>query len=332
MLALLAALGAAHAQDAVAIEVVRKGQLGQSQPALVVKANQEARQLNVSLSCGGKPISRGGPAAAGSSVTLPIELPAGSHRCKGSLSVELADGSAGEMPLSFEVEVLRPLGVAVARESIHLGDGRLAATLDRPARQVMVRAWNADGALLGEGTAPAQGVAAGQPIEVRFGTGADLARLEVIGTDADGFTSALDLFPWSYNIPHEDLIFASNSAQIDPAEAPKLQGALTEVNKVVARYGKLAPVKLYIAGYTDTVGDNAHNQALSEQRAASIARWFRAQGFSGPIAYQGFGERALALPTADGVDEARNRRALYVVAADEPAISAELPGASWKRL
>ena len=90
-------------------------------------------------------------------------------------------------------------------------------------------------------------------------------------------------------------------------------------------------VNLYVAGYTDTVGDAASNLRLSTSRAKSIAVWFQAQGFDGHIYYQGFGEKVLAVPTADNVDEAQNRRSLYVVAATPP-VSASFPGAQWTKL
>ena len=91
-------------------------------------------------------------------------------------------------------------------------------------------------------------------------------------------------------------------------------------------------IKLYLAGYTDTVGDGGGNQALSERRARSIAAWFRNRGFSGEIAFQGFGERGQAVQTGEGVDEARNRRAVYILAASPPPTSPGLPGSNWSRL
>ena len=70
---------------------------------------------------------------------------------------------------------------------------------------------------------------------------------------------------------------------------------------------------------------------LDAQRAEAIARYFKAHGVTVPIYYQGFGEDALAVPTADAVDEARNRRAVYVLA-NVPPRGAQFPRAQWKRL
>ena len=48
-----------------------------------------------------------------------------------------------------------------------------------------------------------------------------------------------------------------------------------------------------------------------------------------PIYYHGFGESILAIKTGDGVDEASNRRVLYIVTSDRPS---DLPSVSWKSL
>lgn len=328
----LAAAGPAHAEDAVKLEIVRKGQIGQSKPALIVRAQQAATALDVSLGCGAVKVARHGGATAGEAIRLDLDLAVGAHTCKGSLSVVLGDGSEGVMPLSFQVEVLRPLVITVDRDSVDLRRRELELSLDRSPGRIDIVAYDPDGQKIGGGTMPVSGVGPGSPVRVGWQSEGDTLRLEVVATDTDGFSSKLDLFPWSYAIPHEDVIFASNEAVVQPGETAKLKAAQGEVNTVVKRYGAFATVNLYIGGYTDTVGNPGHNQTLSEQRAQAIARWFKEQGFSGQIWYQGFGERGLAVPTADEVDEARNRRALYIVAADTPNITAEMPASSWKAL
>jgi outer membrane protein OmpA-like peptidoglycan-associated protein len=77
-------------------------------------------------------------------------------------------------------------------------------------------------------------------------------------------------------------------------------------------------LKLYIGGFTDTVGNASDNLKLSLTRAKSIAAYFRDKGIRGQIFYAGFGEKHLAVPTADSVDEARNRRAIYVITNTKP--------------
>ena len=143
-----------------------------------------------------------------------------------------------------------------------------------------------------------------------------------------GFTYS----PWFLDIPHEDVLFESNQDVIRPEEEPKLEATLRELRDVLDQYGSVVPVKLYIAGCTDTVGDKAHNRELSRRRARAIASWLRTHGFSAPIYYWGFGEDLPAVNTGDGVDEARNRRALYMVGANPPPSGSGIPSVVWKAL
>jgi outer membrane protein OmpA-like peptidoglycan-associated protein len=80
------------------------------------------------------------------------------------------------------------------------------------------------------------------------------------------------------------------------------------------------------------VGDGAYNMKLSRERARSIAGWFRKRGTHIPIAFEGFGETALAVSTADGVDEPRNRRVDYILSMDEPTMTTTGFRPAWKRV
>ena len=64
-----------------------------------------------------------------------------------------------------------------------------------------------------------------------------------------------------------------------------------------------------VVGHTDTVGSVAYNQALSEARAANVVGAMVGNGVNPAIiTASGRSELDLAVPTADGVREARNRR------------------------
>ena len=72
--------------------------------------------------------------------------------------------------------------------------------------------------------------------------------------------------------------------------------------------------KVDVAGMTDTVGSDEHNDMLSELRAGAVAKALSAGGVSASkISTEAYGQRNLAVPTADGVNEPRNRRAVIVV-------------------
>lgn len=325
-LALLVSL--ALAQDAVTVDVVRYGQVGTATPVLKLTPQVDAAALDVRFDCGGRAFARNGPAGVGEVVTMPLDLPQGKHTCRGSLSVELSDGSAGDMPLSFVVEVLPPMKIVLVPDRLDLQARRVAITLDRPASKVEVTALGAKGAELATGLLPTA-AAPGTPIEAEWAPPAgEPIKLRVRAWDAYGFWSELMVSVWSYAIPHEDVVFATNSAVIEETEEPKLVAALAEAKKVYAKYEGEVQVRLYVGGHTDTVGDSAFNAELSGRRALALAKWFDENGFPGPIYWCGFGEGRLAVPTGDGVDEARNRRAEYTLAGAPPAGQ----GGAWKPL
>lgn len=67
--------------------------------------------------------------------------------------------------------------------------------------------------------------------------------------------------------------------------------------------------EIVVTGHTDTVGASARNDELSRRRAEQVRQLFLAQNFPAHrIGVVGRGERDLAIPTADDVDEPRNRR------------------------
>jgi outer membrane protein OmpA-like peptidoglycan-associated protein len=113
-------------------------------------------------------------------------------------------------------------------------------------------------------------------------------------------------------------------------QRPKLDEPLALLVETVSKYAALMNVGLYVAGHTDTVGQSADNQRLSEKRAQSIAKFFIQHGLRAlPIFARGFGEGSLAVKTADNVAEAKNRRAQYIISSYVPPIAG--PG-SWRRV
>jgi len=330
MILLLSSL--AWAENAVDIEVIRHGQINTSEPALIVKVRQPLTTLDVQFSCAGRSTTHKRAADRGD-ISMPISVPQGNHSCKGTLSIAMDDGSSGSMPLSFQVTMHPELKMTVPAETFSLEESKLSVKLDRPAEIYSITLFDSDNSEVGQGF---------ERVDPAFNLGLteveweavsdDIAVVQVDGKDIYGFTTQTKLFPWSYDIPHEDVIFASNQSNIPSEELYKLTDVQQKVQAVVDKYSKFAVVNLYVAGYTDTVGNASHNLELSAARAKSIGTWFQNNGFAGNIYYQGFGESALAVPTADGVDEAANRRVLYVVAATPPASGEAFPNANWKRL
>jgi outer membrane protein OmpA-like peptidoglycan-associated protein len=98
------------------------------------------------------------------------------------------------------------------------------------------------------------------------------------------------------------ILFATNSAKLD--------GQSRDVVRQAASAAKdNAPAHVTVGGHTDTVGSKSFNQKLSERRADAVRKELIADGVApGDISAEGFGETDLKVPTADHVDEPRNRR------------------------
>ena len=68
-------------------------------------------------------------------------------------------------------------------------------------------------------------------------------------------------------------------------------------------------IHLRLEGYTDSTGSAPHNASLSQQRAATVASFLKAQGIDGSrLTGQGFGEAQPADTNATPQGKADNRR------------------------
>ncbi len=327
---LLTLLLAAHAQDALSLSAMRLVPVG-TEPTLTLTASSDG-EVTVDGRCGVTAFRGKRRMTHGDQWTVGLgTLPEGTHACTATIGLRDDAGGYGTMTTPFEVRVLSPLDLAVRSEELSVADRTLTVRASRPLSAVTIDVYGPGGARVGGATTGVPGLAVAE-VEWTQGPGTEAVKLVVTAKDADGFTRALELVPWHYLIPHEDVVFETASDVIRPDETPKLEAAWGHLQEVLDKYGSVVEVRLYVAGYTDTVGPADANQALSDRRARSIAAWFRARGFQGPIAYQGFGEGALAVPTGDGVDEAANRRAVYVLSASPPAASSDFPRGAWRAL
>jgi iron complex outermembrane receptor protein len=77
----------------------------------------------------------------------------------------------------------------------------------------------------------------------------------------------------------------------------------------VVKSGGVARVS--VTGHTDTVGSASYNQGLSERRATAVKAELAKDGVAADeISVSGVGKAGLLVPTADGVREPQNRRAV----------------------
>lgn len=326
-LALLCA-APAHAGQDLTTDVVRAVERGKGWPSFTVNPRVEGR-LQVELSCGGRSYAIDQGMAPGRPVVMSLaNLPEGVFPCSGRLHMALPDGRTAEMPLQFEVASLHLFTWEASGDDFDREGHSLVVHPSRPLREAQLQVIGLSGVL----EQPPPDLS--DPSRPTFGwlTDDEVIKLVVQGVDEWGFAAELELIPWWYAIPHEDVHFDSGRHAINSSEAPKLERTWEEMMVVVNKYGGVVPIKLYVSGYTDTVGAPSSNQALSERRARSIAQWFRSRGFKTEVWYQGFGEQVLAVATPDETDEIRNRRAIYVLAADFPPVQPDLPHRDWKRL
>jgi outer membrane protein OmpA-like peptidoglycan-associated protein len=98
------------------------------------------------------------------------------------------------------------------------------------------------------------------------------------------------------------LYFVSGKDELAAASRPVLDQIREELRK------RKAP-EITVIGHTDRVGSEAYNDALALQRAQTMRQQLLADGIGdGNIAVAGRGEREPLVPTADEVDEPKNRR------------------------
>ena len=159
-----------------------------------------------------------------------------------------------------------------------------------------------------------------------------MLRIDLRAFAKSGVYNGVELTPWRLDIPHEEVNFASGKWDVLPDEASKLDASLKQVQDAASKVGQYVPLKLFIAGHTDTVGANASNRALSLNRAKAIGAYFRKKGVRIPIYFEGFGEEALLVSTPDETDEAKNRRAEYILAIDDPTTKNVPFAPKWQRL
>ena len=264
-----------------------------------------------------------------------VQLPQreGRSRWAGTVKVRFADGTEGRSPISFQTQWASAMRINESATPEQVKAGKLVLTATHPVKKAHVRITGEHGRLLHESDTDFGGASAGTPLEISWTPiEEDVYAVKLTLHSIYGVTADRSWAPWQVHIPHETVEFDTGSSVIREDQEHKLQGVLGELRDALSRYGTVAEVNLWIAGHTDTVGPRANNQRLSEARARSIGQWFRRAGLRVPISYRGFGQDSLLVRTADNVDEPRNRRAEYIVAADDPYEGRrDIPG-SWQSL
>lgn len=300
-------------------------------PALIITPSRPVALMEVEVSFGDQTLrfeKQNLPGGKDVRFTLPRDTAI--TEAVALVRADYPDGSVEgfEIPMRWSYNL--PMSVDLSRAVADLSARTLKVKVGSPVQEAEIIAYGAGKVVLDQRTV----TVVGGPGEVEVpwvGDPADVVLLDVTmrgGGSWAGFTYS----PWFLDIPHEDVLFESDKATIRPEEEWKLNATLEQLHDVVEKYGSMVPVKLYIAGCTDTMGGSDHNRELSRRRAQAIANWLRGHGYDKPIFYHGFGESWLAVPTGDEVDHGANRRAVYMVGANPPPSGSGVPAVSWTPL
>lgn len=319
--------------DSVNVSVTSKVMKGKGSPSVHVAILEPIAGFRLKLARdGGKPQEWKGGGRPGVTRTIELNQPEGVARWAGELTMNLPNGTTATMPLEFETEVVVPLKLSMDKDKdVDIPGRKIRFSLNQPVDKVHLMVLLDTGVAVFDEDIVFAGEPAGTKLEITWPEmkGQPL-RINMRVWAKSGVYDGVELSPWRIDIPHEEVNFASGKWDIDANESAKLDATLKLVVEAVNKFGSLADLKLYIAGHTDTVGSSASNRTLSLNRARSIGSWFRSKGIRIPVLYEGFGEDALLVSTADEQDEPRNRRAEYIMAIEDPTTKNVQP--RWQRL
>lgn len=281
----------------------------------------------------GKKVSIKGGGRPGQTRVLELAQPEGRFEYEGELTVNLANGTSSSMPLKFDAALFAPLRMTLEKKDIDLVKRRAVFRLSRPAAKAHLKVVMDTGQVAMDEDVPFNGEPAGTPLEVTWREAeGKLMTVHIQAYDNETFFAGVESSPWQVDIPHEEVNFDSGKWDIRADQREKLDKSYELISDAVTKFGRLAEIKLYVAGHTDTVGATPYNRTLSLNRARSLASYFRRRGLRIPVYVEGFGEEAPAVPTPDETDEPRNRRAQYIISIDTPTTTNAPFEPRWQRL
>lgn len=321
--------------DSVNVSLTNKALKGKGVPSVHVEILEPIAGFRLTLARdGGKPQEWKGGGKPGVTRTIELTQPEGVAKWSGELVINMPNGTTGTMPLEFETELAGPLTLTMDKDKdVDIAGRKLRFSVNQPIAKVHLKVLMDTGAAVVDDDIAFNNEPAGTKLEVTWPQAAgQVLKVELQAFAKSGVFNGVELTPWRIDIPHEEVNFASGKADITPEEATKLDASLKLVLEAISKFSSLAEIKLYVAGHTDTVGANAANRTLSLNRARSIGAWFRKKGVRIPVLYEGFGEEALLVSTADEQAEPKNRRAEYIISVEDPATKNAPFQPRWQRL
>ena len=320
---LLAAFTASaqQAQLPLEIRVAHMVNLPAQRPSITVVARAGVSNLRVAVRERGrkvafKNIGRLGP---GGSRVITWSAQPGLHDYEIEISARTDKGQTS-LTTRASVSVMRPVEIRLNKQEVDLETRRVDFSINNPASRVELTIQNPSGRIIHQADIALGGAAPGSRLQASWPElGESIGRIELRVFDLSDSWAGVELLPFRVEIPHVEVAFETAKWDIRPSERSKLDEAYELIIDAIREHGAELKARLYILGHTDTVGSAEDNMVLSRNRARSIARYFqRKGGITLPILACGFGESRLAIETGDNVDEPRNRRAQYILAAAEP--------------
>lgn len=320
--------------DAVDVALNGRAQLGKGLPSLEIRILEPIAGFEVKLQrSDGKALKKRGGGAPGVTRTIDLQQPEGKFRYVGELEVLFRNGERASLPLDFEAELWGPLKMTLDKEDVDVTGRKIVFRANRPIAHAEVEVLLDTGKHAFHGEVPLGSKPAGTPLEITWPEHEGrVMKIAVRAFDEATYFTGVELFPWQVDIPHEDVQFDSGKAAVRTDQEEKLEASFKLIADAVQKFGKLANLRLYVVGHTDTVGATDANRALSMNRAKALGAWFRKRGLRIPIYYEGFGEQAPVVSTEDETEEPRNRRAEYIVSVEDPALPKMPFSPTWRKL
>jgi len=297
------------------VEVISRVLVGFGKPAFVLTANEDLKNISVEILKDGKVVQRRRTSHLREGEGLKIEIPQAvgvqTYRARVTVGKQTEE-------FEFEAVVARPLQIEISKADVDLVKGKIRFKASEDVAKVEVEVYSNGKKTLGK-TFEVD-VPRGDYVSVDIGEpGGSVEKVTITAYDRWGFYNGVEITPFYYEIPHEEVLFDFGKWDIKKEEERKLEHSLQEIRRVMGLLGSDFSARLYVAGYTDTVGTVEYNLELSSKRAKAIAEWFRHHGLAIEICYQGFGEEVLLVITPDETPEPKNRRSVYVLSNQHPS-------------
>jgi outer membrane protein OmpA-like peptidoglycan-associated protein len=301
---------------------------GTDQPGLTLTATRSVSGVVVTIEQIDGPVTtvKVGSLKAGESRKVSVRQEPGRAYYRAEVAYS---GQVKPYEITWSSAVAQQFEISVKGEDVDLSAGRIALAITGKAHRVELKMTGEDGAILFKRELRLDSPS-GRPDSLDFQPPtAIVTHVEITAYDENDFAKAVEFTPVVVDVPHDEVNFESGKSAVLPAEEPKLDRALAAIHEALEKLGRQVKLRLYVGGYTDTVGGREYNQGLSEARAGSLAAWLVSHGLKVAVCSQGFGEEVLAVQTPDETDEPKNRRSLFVLAGQSPSMNS-FPRGNWR--